>query len=110
MAVLADIQQMFYSFVVAKEHRSFLCFLWCDNNDIDNKVLEYQMRVHVFGNSPSPAVAIYGLRRAAHAGEKDYGSEARHFVESNFYVDGGLSHMVKAAIFSIFSSSLQSFK
>ncbi|XP_067250257.1 uncharacterized protein [Chanodichthys erythropterus] len=90
VAVMADIQQMFHSFVVAKEHRNFLRFLWYDNNDLDNKVLEYQMRVHVFGNSPSPAVAIYGLRRAALAGEKDYGSEARHFVERNFYVDDGL--------------------
>lgn len=88
MAVMADIQQMFHSFVVAKEHLNFLRFLWYDNND--NKVLEYQMRVHVFGNSPSPAVAIYGLRRAALAGEKDYGSEARHFAERNFYVDDGL--------------------
>lgn len=81
---------MFHSFVIAKEHQNFICFLWYDNNVLDNKVLEYQMRVHVFGNGPSPAVAIYGLRRAALAGEKDYGSEARHFVERNFYVDDSL--------------------
>ncbi|KAI4881114.1 hypothetical protein NFI96_016565, partial [Prochilodus magdalenae] len=48
------------------------------------------MRVHVFGNSPSPAVAIYGLRRAAQEGEKRYGSDSRHFVERHFYVDDGL--------------------
>ncbi len=49
MAVMADIQQMFHSFVVAKEHWNFLRFLWYDNNDLNNEVLEYQMRVHVFG-------------------------------------------------------------
>lgn len=70
VAVMADIQQMFHSFVVTKEHQNFLRFLWYDNNDLNNKVLEYQMRVHVFGNSPSPAVAIYGLRRAVLSGEK----------------------------------------
>jgi len=32
------------------------------------------MRVHVFGNSPSPAVATYGLRRAAFYGEPEFGS------------------------------------
>lgn len=48
------------------------------------------MRVHVFGNSPSPAVAIFGLRRAAKHQEDDYGSDARHFVERDFYVDDGL--------------------
>ncbi len=51
------------------------------------------MRVHVFGNSPSPAVAIYGLRRAALTGEQDYGPEARHFVDRNFYVDDGLTSL-----------------
>ncbi len=60
VAVMADIQNIFHSFVVAKEHRNYLRFLWYDNNDLNNEVLEYQMRVHVFGNSPSPAVAIYG--------------------------------------------------
>lgn len=93
VAVMADIQQMFHSFVVTKEHRNFLRFLWYDKNDLSKKILEYQMRVHVFGNSPSPAVAIYGLRRAALSGEKDYGAEARHFVERNFYVDDGLTSL-----------------
>ncbi len=93
VAVMADIQQMFHSFVVAKEHRNYLRFLWYDDNDLNNEVLEYQMRVHVFGNSPSPAVAIYGLRRAALTGEQDYGPEARHFVERNFYVDDGLTSL-----------------
>ncbi|XP_021332949.1 uncharacterized protein [Danio rerio] len=91
VAVMADIQQMFHSFVVAKEHRNFLRFLWYANSDLNSEVREYRMRVHVFGNSPSPAVAIYGLRRAALTGEQDYGFEARHFVERNFYVDDGLT-------------------
>lgn len=49
--------------------------------------------MHVFGNSPSPAVAIYGLRRAALTGKKDYGYEARHFVERTFYMDDGLTSL-----------------
>lgn len=48
------------------------------------------MQVHIFGNSPSPCVATYGLRRAAKEGEKEFGAEARQFVERNFYVDDGL--------------------
>lgn len=48
------------------------------------------MCVHVFGNSPSPAVATYGLRRTAENAESTYGSDARSFVERNFYVDDGL--------------------
>ncbi len=34
-----------------------------------------------------------GLRRAALTGEQDYGPEARHFVERNFYVDDGLTSL-----------------
>jgi len=55
------------------------------------------MRLHVFGNSPSPSVAIYGLRRAAAHGEEDYGSDAKHFVDREFYVDDGLLSVPTAA-------------
>ncbi|XP_075933003.1 uncharacterized protein LOC142932811 [Anarhichas minor] len=90
VAVTADIQQMFYCFVVREDCRDFLRFLWYRENDLNQEVVEYRMRVHVFGNSPSPAVAIFGLRRAAKHQEEHCGSDARHFVERDFYVDDGL--------------------
>ncbi|KAK3507778.1 hypothetical protein QTP70_000334 [Hemibagrus guttatus] len=90
VAVTADIEQMFHSFIVKEEDRDFLRFLWFKENDTSKEIIEYRMRVHVFGNSPSPAVAIYGLRRAAAYDEKEYGSDAKRFVEREFYVDDGL--------------------
>lgn len=90
VALTADIQQMFYGFLVREDHRNFLRFLWHKDNDLTKEIAEYRMRVHVFGNSPSPAVAMYGLRRAAQAGEQEYGSDTRHFVDRHFYVDDGL--------------------
>lgn len=48
------------------------------------------MKVHVFGNSPSPAVAIYGLRRAIKEGAQEHGADTVNFVERHFYVDDGL--------------------
>lgn len=65
IAVIADIQQMFYAFVVREDHRDYLRFLWFKDNNLSSNVTEFRMKVHVFGNSPSPSVAIYGLRRAA---------------------------------------------
>ncbi|KAI4871708.1 hypothetical protein NFI96_005782 [Prochilodus magdalenae] len=97
VAVTADIEQMFHSFIVREEDRDFLRFLWFRDNDSSRELIEYRMRVHIFGNSPSPAVAIYGLRRAAKHGEKEYGSDARHFVERNFYVDDMVLSMPTAA-------------
>lgn len=39
---------------------------------------------------PSPAVAIYGLRRAAQKNEIKYGADTKQFVYRHFYVDNGL--------------------
>ncbi|XP_073449004.1 uncharacterized protein [Aquarana catesbeiana] len=85
VAVTADVQQMFYCFLVRKDHRDYLRFLWYENNDFNKDVK------HVFGNSPSPAVAIYNLRRAAQEGEEEHGTDAKQFVMRNFYVDDGLA-------------------
>ena len=41
------------------------------------------MCVHVFGNSPSPAVATYGLRKTVQNSQED----VKEFVRKNFYVD-----------------------
>lgn len=90
IAITADIQQMFYGFLGQQHHRDYLRFFWYKDNDLSKEIQEYRMRVHVFGNSPSPAVAIYGLQRAARKGEPKYGTDTREFVENNFYVDDGL--------------------
>lgn len=90
VAITADIQQMFHCFVVRDDHRDYLRFLWHRDNDPTKDIIEYRMKVHVFGNRPSPAVATYGLRRAAQEHEQVYGTAAKHFIERNFYVDDGL--------------------
>lgn len=90
VAVMADIEQMFYCFVMREDQRDYLRFLWYRDNDPSEDIVEYRMRVHVFGNSPSPAVATYCLRRAAKKGEQQYESDTRHFVGREFYVDDGL--------------------
>lgn len=97
VAITADIQQMFYCFVVREDCRDFLRFLWYQDNDLSKDVVDYRMRVHVFGNSPSPAVAIFDLRKAAEHQEVEYGSDARHFVERDFYVDDGLRSFATTA-------------
>ncbi|XP_058881751.1 uncharacterized protein LOC131737334 [Acipenser ruthenus] len=97
VAITADIEQMFHSFLVREDHRNFLRFLWYRDNDSSKDIIEYRMKVHVFGNSPSPAVAVYGLRCAASHEEVEYGADVRHFVERDFYVDDGLKSLPTAA-------------
>ncbi|XP_067273612.1 uncharacterized protein [Pseudorasbora parva] len=90
VAFMVDIQQMFHCFKVRPADRNHLRFLWFHENNPEDELTEYRMKVHVFGNSPSPAVAIYCLRRAAQEGEEEFGQDARQFVEQDFYMDDGL--------------------
>ncbi|XP_077385348.1 uncharacterized protein LOC144023587 [Festucalex cinctus] len=60
-------------------------------NDPTKPIREYRMTVHVFGNSPAPAIAIYGLRRAVQTTEEEYNEKAKQFVLKNFYVNDGLA-------------------
>ena len=86
IAVTMDVEQMFYSFKGPEDHHRYLRFLWHLNNDLEQPLVEYQMTVHVFGNSPSPAVATYGIRKAVEGSSK----EVKNLVNNNFYVDDGL--------------------
>ena len=90
VAVTADIEQMFYSFFVSEEHRDFLRFLWFRNNDPCDEIIHYRMKVHLFGNTSSTAVATLGLRKTADEGQHIFGKDAKEFVHKNFYDDDGL--------------------
>ncbi|XP_039863534.1 uncharacterized protein LOC120718871 [Simochromis diagramma] len=96
IAFTVDVQQMFHCFKVRPEDRNFLRFLWFKENNPGKEIMEFRMNVHVFGNSPSPAVAIYCLRRAAQEGRKEYGEDAEQFVTRDFYVDDGLKSLPTA--------------
>lgn len=91
VAIVADIQQMFYGFYVEEKHRNFLRFLWFKDNDPNKELTEFRMCVHVFGNTPSPAVATYGLRKCVEAVDKQGQTDVKAFVERDFYVDDGLA-------------------
>ena len=48
--------------------------------------MEFCKTVQVFGNTPLPAIATYGMRKAVENAERDI----QDFVNENFYVDDGL--------------------
>ncbi|XP_060573880.1 uncharacterized protein LOC132731684 [Ruditapes philippinarum] len=86
VAIMADIKQMFYCFSVHEEHRDYLRFFWHEGNNPDKPLIEYRMTVHVFGNSPSPAIATYCLRKSVETAD----AEIQNFVYKDFYVDDAL--------------------
>lgn len=90
VAVVADIQSMFHSFLVDEDHRDYLRFMWHRDNDIERPLITYRMKVHVFGNRSSPSVAMYGLRRIGDLAAESHGQEVKDFIVNDFYVDDGL--------------------
>ncbi|XP_048764717.2 uncharacterized protein LOC125672561 [Ostrea edulis] len=86
VAATMDVEHMFYNFKVPEKQRCYLRFLWHQNNDIDQPLIEYQMTRHVFGNSTSPSIANYGFRKIVEGADKD----VQDLINENFYVDDGL--------------------
>jgi len=87
----ADVQQMFYCFIVQEEHRDFLRFLWFKDNKPNKHITEYRIKVHVFWQLSFPCSSIYRLRRAALHGGKVRDSKAKQLIMRNFYYDDDLS-------------------
>ncbi|XP_069140958.1 uncharacterized protein [Argopecten irradians] len=102
-AASADIEQMFYRFLVKEEHRDYLRFLWYRDNNPDLDLIEYRMRAHAFGNSPSPAIATFALRKGVEGAYED----VRSFVTNNFYVDDALTSGPEAKCVSDFMHRTQ---
>ena len=91
VAIVADFEKMFYGFYVDTKHRNYLRFLWHRDNNPELDLVEYRMCVHVFSNTPSPAVATYGLRKCAEAPQEMETDDVVDYVTNNFYVDDGLA-------------------
>ena len=97
VAFMTDIKSMFHQFMVTKEHRDLLRFLWWLDGDPSKEVVEYRMKVHLFGASSSSGCSNFGLRRANDDGEQDFGADAVAFMRKNFYVSDGLKFVATVA-------------
>ncbi|XP_071784537.1 uncharacterized protein [Asterias amurensis] len=97
---MTDIKGMFHQFFVSEDNRDLLRFLWWKDGDPNNKVVDYRMKVHLFGAVSSPGCANFGLKRAADDGEEEFGQQSANFIRNDFYVDDGLKSVatVKEAI------------
>lgn len=91
IGVICDIEQMFHAFYVYPPHRRLMRFVRYKDNDKENEVIDYKMTVHIFGNTSSPAVATFGLRRTADEGKEKFSDTASRFVHEDFYLDDGIT-------------------
>ena len=67
MALMADIESMFYQVKVPEHNTDRLRFLWWPNDNLTEpgEEEEVRMAMYLFGATSSPSVASYVLRRTA---------------------------------------------
>ena len=82
IAVVGDIQKMFYQVRVPRTQANLLKFFWQDS---EANVVECRLLVHVFGAVSSPSVAQYALRETVK--EINDNEPVKATVLKNFYVD-----------------------
>ena len=94
VVIIGDIEAMFHQVKVPSWQQDFLRFLWWPNGDLEKKLEEYRMTVHLFGAVSSPSIANYALQRTAEEGVAKYGLAVSNTVKRNFYVDDCLKSVV----------------
>ena len=87
IALVADIESMFYQVRVPVEQHDMLRFVWWPEGNLDEEPEDYVMCVHLFGGTHSPSTCNYALRRTATDNENQFGAEAATTLSRNFYVD-----------------------
>ncbi|XP_068240985.1 uncharacterized protein [Palaemon carinicauda] len=87
LALMDDIEFMFYQVQVPKDRHKNLRFLWWPGGELESELTEYRMGVHIFGAVTSPSIANYALRAAADHARDKYGPDVEHTIKTNFYVD-----------------------
>ena len=65
VAIMADIESMFYQVRIPDSDADLLRFLWWPGGNLNVEAKEYRMCVHLFGATSSPSCASYALRRTA---------------------------------------------
>jgi len=87
VAMMSDIESMFYQVHVRPDDSKFLRYLWWPDGDLNRDLEEFQMLVHLFGGISSPSCASYALQRTADDNATKYDKETIYTIRNNFYVD-----------------------
>lgn len=87
IALIGDIESMFYQMRVPVEQQDMLRFIWRPEGNLDAEPEDYVMCVHLFGGTHSPSTCNHAFRITAIDNEIQFGKEAASAPVKNFYVD-----------------------
>ena len=83
VAVMADVEAMYYQVKVKPEHRDALRFLWMDE---EGELVKYRMNAHIFGGVWCACIATYAMRRTIED-QKIEDVFVKDVIKRAFYVD-----------------------
>ena len=86
IALMADIEAMYYQVCVQEQHRDFLRFLWWPQGDVSQPFEVYRMKV-LFGAVSSPSIANFALKQTALDNSDRLSPETVNTILNSFYVD-----------------------
>ncbi|XP_046551559.1 uncharacterized protein LOC124261296 [Haliotis rubra] len=98
IALMADIEAMFYQVRVEPDDYDVLRFFWWPNGNLDEELQEYQMKVHLFGAVSSPSCANFALKETAKDNKDMFSNNVIHALENSFYVDDCLTSVASDEI------------
>ena len=87
IAIMADIEAMYYQVTVPESQRRYLNFVWWTNGNVHEPPEDYEMCVRPFGAVSSPSCANYALRQTAVDNKERYGSGTAEVLHKDFYVE-----------------------
>lgn len=91
IALMADIESMFYQVRVPREDSDLLRFMRWPKGNINKDLEEFRMVVHLFGASSSPSCSNFALRKCAEDYRDLFLSRTTETVMNCFYVDDCLT-------------------
>ena len=87
VAIMGDIECMFYQVNVLNDDCDCLRFIWWPGEKLDAAPVTYRMNVHLFGATSSPSCANFALLQCVEDNREYFDPVTCKAVENNLYVD-----------------------
>ena len=81
IALVADIEAMYYQVRIPKMDQDLLRFLWWTDGDLNKPLEVYRMGVHIFGATSSPLCASYAFKKTAEEAENRYNKDITSTID-----------------------------
>ena len=87
VAVMADVESMYYQVQIPENQLTYLKFLWSENYDKECHPQEFTMRAHLYGRTSPGGGSNYPLCTTAVDNDAEFGRAAVSIFHNKFYVD-----------------------